>query len=250
MSKLKGKFEDIVNITKDDMTLEAYEQDEESVYWIHRTCMPPLYFNPNYESNGCPMILTFDEIQNYYNQGKEIKNCIALDLYYSDQEEKNKVNSIVTEEELERQIIEKINNEIKSFFEKGIYMPKPYGNDIERVANQLSAHKIQRLVDKNNFGFNGYRGNTLNVAFILEIPDDANNICIDLPEPIEISTEYYAIQEVTKAISPQYIKGVIFKIGNEKIYIKNPYYKGKNTELSDMLDDTNIEKDEGIKKSV
>lgn len=243
MSKLIGKFEDLVDINKDDTSLEPYEQDEESVYWMHRTCIPQLYFNPNYKLNGCPMILTFDEIQDYHNQGKDIKDCIAVDLYYNDQEEKDKVDSIVSEDELEKQVIERLNESLKSFFEKGIYMPNQYGEDLERVANQASAHKIQKLLDRNNFGFNGYR--ILNVVFILEIPQDADNICVDLAKPIEIATEYLGIQKVTKAISPEYIKGAVFKVGNKKIFIKNPKYK--NNELNDMLDDT-VESTDNIKK--
>ena len=210
----------------------------------HRSYIPPLYFNPNYQLNGCPVILTYDEIQDYHNQGKDIKGCISLDLYYEDQNEKNKIDSIVSEEELERQVIEKLNESLKSFFEKGIYMPKQYGEDLERVANQVSAHKLQKLLDRDNFGFNGNRG-ILNVAFILEIPQDVDNICVDLAEPIEISTEYLGRQKVTKAISPQYIKGAVFKVGNKKIFIKNPKYK--NNELNAMLDDT-VESTDNIKK--
>jgi hypothetical protein len=243
MSNLIGKFEDYVDLDKDDTSLEPYEQDEDSIYWIHRTTIPQLYFNTNYKINNCPIILTYEELQEYYNQGKEIKDCISLDVYYSIQEEKSRVDSIISEEELERLVLEKINSIIKSFFERGIYMPEQYSKDIERVANQVSAHKLQKLVDKDNFGFNGYR--LFNIAFILELPLDEDGVTIDLPEPIELDTAYLGTQKIPRSISPQYIKCAVFRAGNKQIYIKNPKYINK--ELNDMLDDPNIEPDD-IKK--
>ena len=84
MGKNTGKFDDIFEVQSENSELEEWEQDEESSYWIHRTIAPTLYFNTNFKDNGCPMIITEQELDEYVNQGKNIKNCHSIDVFYND----------------------------------------------------------------------------------------------------------------------------------------------------------------------
>lgn len=239
MGKYTLKLEDVIDENdKSDPSLESWERDEESKYWIHRTMLfDALYFNPNFQKNGCPLILTEEEVENYTKAGKEIVGCSSILLFYNDEEEKRRVlskleESGITQDDFEEHIIGKISPIFKSFFEKGIYMPDVYGGELERTANQLSPERMRKIISRENFGFNGNRGDW-NAAVILEIPlEEQDKILETLPEPIEYGTEYYGITKISKVVSPKYIKGMIVKFGQEVMFIKNDGFE-KKKEIED-----------------
>ena len=75
MGKYTLKLDEVIE-GNSDPSLESWERDEASKYWIHRTMLfDYLYFNPNFKSNGCPIILTGEEVENYIKAGKEIVDC-------------------------------------------------------------------------------------------------------------------------------------------------------------------------------
>lgn len=234
MAKYFGKFEDIfdkgdLNENLDLDYLDRIEREEDSKYWIHRTICPTLYFNPNYNNNGCPMILTQQELEKYVEQGKKIVECTSLSVLYSDKETKDKVieklkSNNNTEEELELQIRNKLLLLYESYIDKGIYMPDVYEGKIERTASQCSAERMKKIIKMKNFGFNGYRGEW-NIGIILDFPiDKKEKVLENLSEPIKYGTEYYGETLISQVISPNYIKGIIAKFGDEVIYIKNDKY--------------------------
>jgi len=232
MGKYTLKLDEVIE-GNSDPSLESWERDEASKYWIHRTMLfDYLYFNPNFKSNGCPIILTGEEVENYIKAGKEIVDCSTLSLFYDDEEVRNSILSKLSEsgltaEDFEERIISKISPLFKSFFEKGIYMPDVYGGELDRTANQFSPERMRKIISMENFGFNGYRGNW-NAAIILEIPlEEQEEILETLPEPIEYGTEYYGITKISKVVSPKYIKGMIVKFGQETIFIKNDGFERK-----------------------
>lgn len=226
MGKYTLRLDEVIE-GNSDPNLESWERDEESKYWIHRTMLfDYLYFNPNFKRNGCPLILTGEEVENYVKAGKEIVDCSQLSLFYDDEEVRKSILSKLAEsgislEDFEERIVDKISPNFKSFFEKGIYMPDVYGGELDRTANQLSPERMRKIIGMENFGFNGYRGNW-NAAVILEIPlEEQDKVLETLPEPIEYGTEYYGITKISKVVSPKYIKGMIVKFGQETIFIKN-----------------------------
>jgi len=232
MGKYTLKMEDVIE-GNSDPDLEYWERDEESKYWIHRTMLfDTLYFNPNFKKNGCPLILTGKEMENYLKLGKEIVDCSSISVVYDDEEVKSKVLSKLEEsgltlEDFEEHIVDKISPFFKSFFETGIYMPDVYDGELERTANQLSPERMRKIISRENFGFNGFRGDW-NTAVILEIPlDEQKHILEELAEPIEYGTEYYGITKISKVVSPKYIKGIIVKFGQEVMFIKNAGFEKK-----------------------
>lgn len=248
MGKYTLKLDEVIE-GNSDPSLESWERDEASKYWIHRTMLfDYLYFNPNFKSNGCPIILTGEEVENYIKAGKEIIDCSTLSLFYDDEEVRNSILSKLSEsgltaEDFEELIVDKISPLFKSFFEKGIYMPDVYGGELERTANQLSPERMRKIIGMENFGFNGYRGNW-NAAIILEIPlEEQDEILETLPEPIEYGTEYYGITRISKVVSPKYIKGMVVKFGQETIFIRNDGFQEKK-EKADTHEKSELSEEE------
>lgn len=247
MNEIFSSFNEIFEDEEINLDLENWEQDEISKYWIHRTKLPLLYFNPNFKENGCPMIITQQELEQYFNQGKKIINCSSIDIFYSDVETKSEVikklseNNLV-EEDLEYQLKNKLIKIFQSYFTSGLYIPDVYGRDLERTAQQFSVNKMKRIINMHNFGFNNYRGE-MNAAVILEIPiDEQDKIYEVLKQPIEFDTEYFGITKISKVVSPKYIKGIVVKFGPETLFIKNPNFLEKNMEQNTKID--NLEQEQ------
>lgn len=243
MGKYTGNFEDL--FTEDKIYSKEDHlygfADEESKYWIHRTVFPDLVFNTNFKKNGCPMILTINEMNDYVSKGKEIKGCISLDSFYDSKDEysKKKVLKVLEEEgltqdDLEYQIKNKCISLFESFLENGIYVPDVYSKNITRTAEQHSVRNMHRLVGKEHFGWNGMRGRLGGV--ILEIPRGEQDVTIPLSHPVEIGTEYFGVTKVSKAISPEYIKGFVVRFGEEVFFIKNERFIEKSNVMEEYKD--------------
>lgn len=234
MSKYLGSIEELIDVdAKSDDTLESWEQNEESEYWIHRTSISSsLYFNTNFQRNDCPLIISEQEAEQYIKDGKEIKGIIQINEFYNDAEQKLKVINKLQEsglslEDFESQLRDKVSSTFKSFFEIGLYMPDVYGGNLERTAHQYSPEKIRKIINAENFGFNNYRGGW-DAAIILEIPvEDQSKVLEELPEPIESGSEYYGLVKISQVVSPKYIKGLVVKFGNQTIFIKNDKFISK-----------------------
>lgn len=234
MGKYLGNFEDIFDEELErDSDLSPYEQDLESKYWIHRTILPPLYFNSNYQNNDCPLVMTEEETYEYVREGKAVKENTLLSLFYSDEGVREDIlkklaETGLTEDNLECQIREKYLDLLKSFLEKGIYMPDVYGGDLERTAHQYSVKKMKRIIGRKNFGFNDNRGDW-NIGIILEIPlEEQDKILETLETPIEYYTEYYGVAKISQVVSHKYIKGVVVKIDDKVMYIENAGFDKAN----------------------
>lgn len=248
MGKYTLRLDEVIE-GNSDPNLESWERDEESKYWIHRTMLfDALYFNPNFKRNGCPLILSGEEVENYVKDGKKVVDCSSLSLFYDDEEVRKGVLSKLAEsglsiEDFEERIIDKISPIFESFFEKGIYMPDVYDGELDRTATQLSPERMRKIIGMENFGFNGYRGNW-NAAVILEIPlEEQGKILETLQEPIEYGTEYYGITKISKVVSPRYIKGMVVKFGQETIFIKNDGFEIKK-EREDNQQKTELSEEE------
>ncbi len=167
---------------KSDPTLDIVEQNEESKYWIHRIAntSDSLYFNSNFQNNGLPLIMSYEEANKYLSEGKEIVGMISISEIYDDDIQKAKINekleaSELSQDDFEMQLKEKIVSAFSSFFETGLYMPDVYGKELERTAHQYSPEKMRPIIEMKNFGFNSNSG-SWGAAIILEIPLDEQNV--------------------------------------------------------------------------
>ncbi len=224
--------------------------------WVHRTAVRPMFLNLNAENNGLPVLISNQQLTELQSKNLIDENdFLWLDHSFwtadkispDDVEQLNYIrileNAGVTREEYLRARALNYEQQIQSYLSGGLYIQRP---SIDTTATMVGKNgkdpeaEIQRILAKEGFGFasgdNELSGlsnrDVLNVLIVLEIPENCVSGMAGTPQllfrdadtPLEVSTAYFADQQLTMVIPPEYIKNAYIVGAHDVIDIKNPEF--------------------------
>ncbi len=193
--------------------------------WVHRMGSPEFKINIKAFENGLPLLLTEDEFQKLEIPNKNsVYENLQLLFFLEKEEIVDLLNQNgIAYEYLLMIIREKLLDLYGHFFDEGLYTA--YSN-LDRTAVQCSEESLKQLLKSKGLGWGNRPATT---AIILRIPVECFSPenprqLYEIGEPIEVYTEYFGMQTLTKKVPKEYIERIALQLGQEVVYINNPNF--------------------------
>ena len=239
--------------------------EENNMYFVHRTKIAEPVFNDitgeiYTNQQYCKLDEETQDDTRQFKWVSKFWNNHSLDIG---------ANWRISEQEYSEAHERNFAEEIKNFFEKGLYSVE---TSIERTATLLgeksriqdvpnvsAREKLEQIIALEDFGFNTVNKNglqgmfsnreALNTLLVLEIPKECfGDLESIVPlfqkseETLTIPTAYRGVQEIDSVIPREYIKGAFHTYGENVIYRDNENYR-KNTKFKEgTCNGTTVEK--------
>ncbi len=249
MQERESKFiENIVNT--------ILSKDESKKYFIHRTAIPPVFYD---DSNG--KLYTskeYDEMMhsNYKDSEYADNYLYAIDGLDAKQLRENHILDhglgwTISEQEYKQVVERNFREQISAFFEKGLYTVE---TSLERTATSLEGENLhtnlpideqrKKLIEDLNkvgFGMNTSKDNSLlgalsnreelNTLLVLEIPtscfgdlEHITKLFEKSNEVFEAATAYRGVIKLDTVVPKEYIKGAFYTEEDSIQYTSNQNY--------------------------